>query len=93
MNEQAIATQPALDGLSALDELERRIEGAVERLRNSRQQESKAASEASELREALATAEHRAEELAARVKDLESERRQVRERVEKLLGRIDQLEA
>jgi predicted nuclease with TOPRIM domain len=93
MDEQAIATQPALDGLSALDELERRIEGAVERLRNSRQQESKNASEASELRAALGAAEDRVEELAARVTELESERRQVRGRVEKLLARIDQLEA
>jgi chromosome segregation ATPase len=93
MDEQATATQPVLDGLSALDELERRIEGAVERLRSSRQQESEAASEASELRAALAAAEDRAEEFSARVKELESERRQVRDRVEKLLGRIGQLEA
>lgn len=93
MDEQATATQPALDGLSALDELERRIEGAVERLRDSRQQESKAASEASDLRAALSAADDRVEELTARVKELESERRNVRERVEKLLGRIDQLEA
>lgn len=93
MDEQATATQPALDGLSALDELERRIEGAVERLRNSRQQESKSASEASDLRAALAEAEDRVEELAARVTELETERRKVRDKVEKLLGRIDQLEA
>ena len=93
MEEQATATQPALDGLSALDELERRIEGAVERLRSSREQESKAASDASELRAALAEAEDRVKELNARVTELETERRKVRDRVEKLLGRIDQLEA
>ena len=93
MEEQATATQPALDGLSALDELERRIEGAVERLRSSREQESKAASDATELRAALAEAEDRVQELTARVTELEAERRKVRDRVEKLLGRIDQLEA
>jgi len=93
MDEQATATQPALDGLSALDELERRIEGAVERLRNSRDQESKAASEVSDLRASLGEAGDRVEELTARVTELESERRQVRDRVEKLLARIDQLEA
>lgn len=93
MEEQATATQPALDGMSALDELERRIESAVERLRASRQQEVKASSEAADLRASLAKAEDRVQQLSARVTQLESERRQVRERLEKLLGRVEEIES
>ncbi|MGP8246671.1 MAG: cell division protein ZapB [Bryobacteraceae bacterium] len=75
-----------LEEIDALSSLEERIQRAVQLVTRLRK-EKEAAEEAAA--QAKAEAAHLAEEL----KSLHSERKQVRSRIEKLLGQIDQLSA
>jgi len=75
--------QPQLDALSSLEERITRIVDVVTALR-----EEKADLEA-QLRSALAERDNTRQEL----EDLRSERKQVRTRIEKLLGQMDLLSA
>ena len=75
--------QPQLDALASLEERITRIVGLVTALR-----EEKADLEA-QLRSALADRDNVRQEL----EDLRSERKQVRTRIEKLLGQMDLLSA
>ena len=70
-----------VDSLSSLEE---RIQRAVLLVAQLRQEKVAAV-------EAAAEAKAAAERLAQQVKTLEAERKQVRSRIEKLLGQIDQL--
>jgi predicted nucleic acid-binding Zn-ribbon protein len=70
-----------VDSLSSLEE---RIQRAVLWVAQLRQEKAAAV-------EAAAEAKAAAERLAQQVKTLEAERKQVRSRIEKLLGQIDQL--
>jgi len=70
-----------VDSLSSLEE---RIQRAVQWVAQLRQEKDAAV-------EAAAEAKTEAERLAHQVKTLETERKQVRARIEKLLGQIDQL--
>jgi predicted nucleic acid-binding Zn-ribbon protein len=70
-----------VDSLSSLEE---RIQRAVLWVAQLRQEKVAAV-------EAAAEAKAAAERLAQQVKTLEAERKQVRSRIEKLLGQIDQL--
>ena len=69
------------DSLSSLEE---RIQRAVQWVTQMRQEKTAAV-------EAAAAARAETERLAQQVKALEAERKQVRARIEKLLGQIDQL--
>ena len=74
------------DEPDSLASLEERIQRAVQLVTKLRQEKTAAA-------EAAAEARADAARLADQVKGLEAERKQVRARIEKLLGQIDQLNA
>lgn len=73
-----------INGLESLNRLEERILATVEQLREAREGKAKADREAAALREQLARAKSDLEALRA-------ERRQIGERLERLLGQIDLL--
>ena len=75
--------EPDVDSLSSLEE---RIQQAVELVTRLRR-EKEAAVEAAEM------AREEAARMAGEVRNLQAERKQVRARIEKLLGQIDQLSA
>jgi FtsZ-binding cell division protein ZapB len=70
----------------SLSSLEDRIQRAVQLVSRLRQEKEAAVAEAAEAKRAAAL-------LAEEVKTLQAERKQVRSRIEKLLGQIDQLSA
>ena len=75
---------PAEQETDSLSSLEERIQRAVELVARLRREKEAAEEEAAEAKAAAAR-------LADEVKSLQSERKQVRTRIEKLLGQIDQL--
>ncbi len=77
---------PAEQYESSLNSLEERIQKAVQLVARLRQEKEAAQRETVEARAET-------ERLAEQVRTLEEERRQVRERIEKLLSTIDQLSA
>jgi FtsZ-binding cell division protein ZapB len=70
----------------SLSSLEDRIQRAVQLVSRLRQEREAAVAEAAEAKRAAAL-------VADEVKTLQAERKQVRSRIEKLLGQIDQLSA
>jgi FtsZ-binding cell division protein ZapB len=76
-------TEQDTDTLSSLEE---RIQRAIELVLRLRKEKEAALEEAAEARAATAS-------LSEEVKSLQAERKQVRSRIEKLLGQIDQLSA
>jgi FtsZ-binding cell division protein ZapB len=70
----------------SLSSLEDRIQRAVQLVARLRQEKEAAVAETAEAKRAAAL-------MADEVKTLQSERKQVRSRIEKLLGQIDQLSA
>jgi hypothetical protein len=70
----------------SLSSLEDRIQRAVQLVSRLRQEREAAVAEAAEAKRAAAL-------MAEEVKTLQAERKQVRSRIEKLLGQIDQLSA
>ena len=77
---------PAEQENDSLSSLEERIQRAVQLVVRLRQEREAAVEEAAE-------AKREAARLADEVKTLQAERKQVRSRIEKLLGQIDQLSA
>jgi FtsZ-binding cell division protein ZapB len=77
---------PADQESDSLSSLEDRIQRAVQLVGRLRQEREAAVAEAAEARRAAAL-------MADEVKTLQAERKQVRSRIEKLLGQIDQLSA
>jgi FtsZ-binding cell division protein ZapB len=77
---------PSEQETDSLSSLEDRIQQAIELVARLRQERNAAIEEAAE-------AKSEAERLAGELKTLQAERKQVRARVEKLLGQIDQLTA
>jgi FtsZ-binding cell division protein ZapB len=77
---------PANQENDSLSSLEDRIQRAVQLVGRLRQEREAAVAEAAEAKRAAAL-------LADEVKTLHAERKQVRSRIEKLLGQIDQLSA
>jgi FtsZ-binding cell division protein ZapB len=77
---------PADQENDSLSSLEDRIQRAVQLVGRLRQEREAAVAEAAEAKRAAAL-------LAEEVKTLQAERKQVRSRIEKLLGQIDQLSA
>jgi len=77
---------PSDQETDSLGSLEDRIQRAVQLVSRLRQEREAAVQEAAEARRAAAV-------LADEVKTLQAERKQVRSRIEKLLGQIDQLGA
>jgi FtsZ-binding cell division protein ZapB len=77
---------PADQENDSLSSLEDRIQRAVQLVGRLRQEREAAVAEAAEAKRAAAS-------MADEVKTLHAERKQVRSRIEKLLGQIDQLSA
>jgi len=77
---------PAEQESDSLSSLEYRIQRAVQLVGRLRQEREAAVEEAAQARREAAL-------LADEVKTLQAERKQVRSRIEKLLGQIDQLSA
>jgi FtsZ-binding cell division protein ZapB len=77
---------PAEQESDSLSSLEDRIQRAVQLVGRLRQEREAAVEEAAQARREAAL-------LADEVKTLQAERKQVRSRIEKLLGQIDQLSA
>jgi len=77
---------PAEQETDSLNSLEDRIQRAVQLVGRLRQEREAAVEEAAQARREAAL-------LADEVKTLQAERKQVRNRIEKLLGQIDQLSA
>jgi FtsZ-binding cell division protein ZapB len=77
---------PAEQESDSLSTLEERIQRAVQLVMRLRQEREAAIQDAAEARREAAL-------LADEVKTLQAERKQVRSRIEKLLGQIDQLSA
>jgi len=75
--------EPEIDSLSSLEE---RIQQTAQLIARLRREREAAVAEAADARA-------EAERLAGEVKSLQTERKQVRTRIEKLLGQIDQLSA
>ena len=75
---------PVEPGLDSLASLEERIQQAVQFVAQLRRERDAALEDA-------AAAKAEAERLAGEMKTLQAERKQVRSRIEKLLGQIDQL--
>jgi predicted nucleic acid-binding Zn-ribbon protein len=79
------------DGLLKLEELEARIRRAVEELRRLREQCDAALAEREKLRAALKERGQTVQRLEARLLELQTEREQVRGRIEHLVAQIDSL--
>jgi FtsZ-binding cell division protein ZapB len=80
--------QPEVDTLANLEE---RIQRAVALVNRLRQEKDTAVRELAETRSSLSQSQEETARLASELDALREERRQVRERVERLLGHIDQL--
>jgi FtsZ-binding cell division protein ZapB len=78
------------DSLSSLEE---RIQRAVQLVARLRQEKEAALAEAAEARAEAAEARAEAERLGEEVATLQTDRKQVRNRIERLLGQIDELNA
>ena len=79
--------------IDSLDHLEERIQKAVALVSHLRQEKEAALKELAATQQAFAESRNANAQLAAEVESLRTERHQVRGRIEKLLGHIDQLGA
>jgi len=79
-------SSPAIQDIDSLGSLEERIQQAIQLVSRLRAEKEAAEEQAAEAKAETAR-------LADEVQTLQSERKQVRQRIEKLLGQIDQLSA
>ena len=86
----AIGQEPEIDTLSHLEE---RIQKAVALVNRLRQEKDAALKELAATQAAFAESQDANAQLAEEIEALRTERHQVRSRIEKLLGHIDQLGA
>jgi FtsZ-binding cell division protein ZapB len=77
----------------SLTGLEERIQRAVQLVAKLRQEKEAAVAEAAQARAEAAEVRSEADRLAEEVQGLQAERKQVRNRIERLLGQIDELNA
>ena len=91
MESQITILDPAAENFDSLLELESRIEGIADRFREARRLQQAAEQNASRLERVVSDQEQKIERLRAELEELRGERRQVRERIETVLGRIDSL--
>ena len=82
---------PAEQSTDSLSSLEDRITRAVELVSQLRRERETAAAEAAQARSETEAARAEIARLTETVRTLETERKQVRGRIERLLGQIDQL--
>ena len=79
------------DALQALDKLEGRIQGAIERYRTAQRERSEAEKEAALVKSLFAEKDSEIERLRAQAGELRLERDEVRSRIEALLEKIEAL--
>ena len=84
---------PVTQESDSLSSLEERIQRAVTLVTRLRQEKEAAVAEVSTARAETAAARAEADRLAEEVRTLQTERKQVRNRIERLLGQIDELNA
>jgi len=83
--------EPAHNAMAALEELEDKVRRAVEELRRLRGQRDAALAETEKLRAALRERGETLKRLETELLELETERAQVRGRIEQLVAQIDAL--
>jgi len=83
--------EPAQNGMAALTELEDKVRRAVDELRRLRTQRDAAVAEAEKLRAALRERGETLKRLQTELLERETERAQVRDRIEQLVAQIDAL--
>ncbi len=83
--------EPAPNAMAALEELEDKVRRAVEELRRLRSQRDAAVAEAEKLHAALRERGETLKHLETELLELETERAQVRGRIEQLVAQIDAL--
>ena len=93
MQQQPDASASAADNVDSLAHLEERIQRAVALVNRLRQEKDAAIRDLADARAGLEASRNENARLASELESLREERRQVRERIEKLLGHIDQLGA
>jgi chromosome segregation ATPase len=77
------------EGLGALAKLEERILETVEQLRSTRREKADAERESAALREQIAQSEQHTRKLTSELDSLRAERRQIGDRLERLLKQLD----
>jgi chromosome segregation ATPase len=80
-------------GLAALDQLENRLQGAIEQFQGSRKRQLDAERDATEAKGLLSKKDDEIERLTREVEELRGERDQVRKRIETLLSQVEALDA
>ena len=93
MEQQDFMQEPPVNGLAALDQLENRLQGAIEQFRTSKQRQTEAEKEAAQAKRLLQQREDEIHRLGSEMERLRSERDQVRQRIESLLEQVEGLEA
>lgn len=83
--------EPTRNGFLKLTELEEKVRQAVDELKTLRAQRAAAQSETEKLRAALKERGETLQRLEAQLLELQTEREQVRSRIEQLLAQIDSL--
>lgn len=91
MEPEIMTSEPAADNFDSLLELESRIQGIADRFSEARRLQQAAEKDAARLERVVSEQEQKIARLRAELEELRGERRQVRERIETLLGRIDSL--
>lgn len=81
------------NGLAALDQLENRLQGAIEQFQGSRQRQLDAERDATEAKSLLTKKDEEIERLTREVEELRGERDQVHKRIETLLSQVEALDA
>lgn len=93
MEQQDFMQERPLNGLAALDQLEDRLQGAIEQFRSSKQRQAEAEKAATQAKGLLQQKEEEIQRLGREMERLRSERDQVRQRIETLLEQVEGLEA
>lgn len=93
MEQNDFMQDSASTGLAVLDQLENRLQGAIEQFRGSRQRQMVAEQDAAKAKNQLTQKEEEIQRLAREVEELCSVRDQVRQRIETLLGQVEALGA
>ena len=93
MEQHDFVQESAPGGLAVLDKLENRLKGAIEQFRRACQRQMDAERDATEAKIQLTQKEDEIQRLMREVEELSSERDQVRQRIETLLGRVEALGA
>ena len=91
MEPEITTTEPVVENLDSLLELENRIQGIADRFGEARRMQQTAEQNAVRLESVVSEQQQKIANLEAEIEQLHGERRQVREKIEALLGKIESL--